>query len=186
LSTNFSIADGQPKSGSSPCAERLRQAFVGYDNLPYVTERDPLRVYVHNSHMNDKLRLGVNEFQTLVNCLPMATVCSEARSHAADFCRTQIKLMSLWYDAADVPNDAGDEMQEHVFVQPPTVMVTNANEKEQGYTGFNSARHLVDIVNRVFGTGVEQIILSSWFNSHNSLEDIYWPHTARTWNSKNM
>jgi hypothetical protein len=116
----------------------------------------------------------------------MATVCSEARSHAADFCRTQIKLMSLWYDADDKPNDAGNEMQEHAFVQPTAIMVTNANETEQGYTGFNSARHLVDVVNRVFGSGVEQIILSSWFNSHNSLEDIYWPHTAQTRISKDM
>jgi hypothetical protein len=115
----------------------------------------------------------------MVNCLPMATVCSEARAQAADICRPQVKLMSLWYDAA-APSDTGYEILERVSVQPTTVMVTTSNEIGKGYTGFNSAEHLVDVVNRVFSSGVERIIWNAWFNSGNSFEDLYWPHTAQT------
>ncbi|KAF2786047.1 hypothetical protein K505DRAFT_422672 [Melanomma pulvis-pyrius CBS 109.77] len=180
-SVQYYIADGQPISCISPCAERLRQALVGYENLPHDTEKQPLRVYVHGSHNRDKLRLGVNEFQTLVNRLPMATVCSEARSQGAIFCQAQIGLANLFYviDAPDEPSDIGDEILKPIFVQQTTVMITNANDKKDGPKGFDSAEHLVDVVDRVFGSCVERIILSSWFRNFNSLEEIYWPHTAQ-------
>jgi hypothetical protein len=188
MSVNFSIADGLPKSCTTPCAERRRQAFVGYDNLPHDTEKQPLRVYVHDSYNKDRMRLSMNEFQILVNCLPMATVCSEARSHAADFCRAQVKLMNLYYaiDAPDEPYDIRDEILEHVFMKPTTVMVTNAARKVDGPVSFDSAEHLVDVVNRVFGNCVERIILNPWFDSIDSLEQIYWPHTAQTRKLKRM
>ncbi|KAF2691410.1 hypothetical protein K458DRAFT_381268 [Lentithecium fluviatile CBS 122367] len=167
---------------TAPCVERRRQAFVGYDNLPHDTERQPLRVYVHDSNNRDKMRLSMNECQTLVNCLPMATVCSEARSHAANFCRAQVKVMDLFYaiDALDELSDIRDEILEHVFVQPTTVMVTNAKRKVDGPVGFESAELLVDVVNRIFGSCVERIILNSWFDSIDTLEQIHWPHTIQT------
>jgi len=184
----FSIADSLPISCISPCAERLRQAFIGYENLPHDTEKQPLRVYIHDSYNRDKLRLSVNEFQTLVNRLPMATVCSEARSQAAIFCRAQIGLVNLFYniDAPSEPNRIGDEVLEPIFMQQTTVMITNANDKKDGPKGFDSAEHLVDVVNRVFGSSVERIILSAWFRNFNSLEEIYWPYTAQILKLKDM
>ena len=126
-SVNFSIADSMPEPCAVPSAERLRQAFVGYDNLPDHIERQPLRLYVYNSR--GKLRVGVNEFQILVNRLPIATVNAEARSHAANFCRTQVKGIDLFYaiDAHDEPSESiQDEILEHVFVKATTVGVTTA------------------------------------------------------------
>jgi hypothetical protein len=185
---NFSIADSQPISCISSCAERLRQAFVGYENLPHNIEKHPLRVYVYDSHNRDKLRLGVNEFQTLVNRLPMATVCSEARSQAATFCQAQIGLANLFYviDAPDKPSDIRDEILKPIFVQQKTVIITSANDKKDGPKGFDSAQHLVDVIDRVFGSCVERIILRSWFRNFNSLEEIYWPHTAQILKLKDM
>ncbi|KAJ4286474.1 hypothetical protein N0V90_013174 [Kalmusia sp. IMI 367209] len=114
--------------------ERLRQAFVGYNNLPQGIGKQPLRFYIHDDGGN--LRLRVNEFQTLVNCLPMATVCSEARSHAIDFCRKQVAIVDIHYTMES--SDVGDEIREHTL-QPTTVMVTNANRPEDGPRGFDSA-----------------------------------------------
>ncbi|KAF2712259.1 hypothetical protein K504DRAFT_464342 [Pleomassaria siparia CBS 279.74] len=175
------IVDSQPISCISPRAERLRQAFVGHENLPHDTEKQPLRVYIYDSCNRDNLRLGGNEFQTLVNCLPMATVCSEARSQATTFCHAQIGLVNLFYaiDAPNEPSDTGDTISEPIFLPRTTVMITNAKNKKDGPKGFNSGEHLVDIVNRVFGSCVERIILNSWFKSSNTLEEFFWPHTAQ-------
>lgn len=174
---NFSIADGQPISCIYQCAERLRQAFVGYENLPHGTEKQPLRVYVHDSYNRDKLRLGVNEFQALVNCLPIAVVCSETRSQAIAFCRAQIRFMNLFYiiDAPDEPSDIGEETLEPIFWQRMTVMITNANDKKDGPKGFDTAKHLVSVVDRVFGSSAERTILSSWLRNFNTMKEINWP-----------
>jgi hypothetical protein len=96
--------------------------------------------------------------------------------------------MNLFYatDAPDKPSDIGDEILEHVFVQPTTVMVTNAKRTVDGPVGFDSAEHLVDVVNRVFGSCVERIILNPWFDSINTLEQIYWPHTVQTQSLEDM
>ena len=134
------IADTLPSSSTTVGAiERLRQAFVGYDDLPQDTERQPLRVYVHDDGEN--IRLCVNEFQTLVNRIPMATVCSEARSHAVKFCHKQIDIVDLHYSAD--PSNTGDEILDHIF-QPMTVMITNANRLEEGPPGFTSADQYVE------------------------------------------
>jgi hypothetical protein len=159
----------------------LRQAFIGADNLPEDTEKQPLRIYVHDSFRLDKLRLGANEFQILVNRLPMATVCSEARSHATAFCRHKTELVNMFYvvDARGEPRDIGREVSEPILTQQKSIMITNAYDKVNGPKGFDSAEHLVDVVVRVFGSCVERIILNSWFRSMNSLEEIYWPHSAQ-------
>lgn len=163
-------------------------------------------MYVRSSHASDKLRLGVNEFQTLVNTLPMANVCSEARSHAANFFRDRVKLIDMWYavDAYDKPSDAGEENSEivdlwedadgsdgqsdaeeeilkPVFMQQTTVLITTGDEMEERHQGrFDSAEHLVNVVSRVFGNGIEQLILRFSFADHNAFNEMYWPHTART------
>ncbi|KAF2791582.1 hypothetical protein K505DRAFT_388891 [Melanomma pulvis-pyrius CBS 109.77] len=182
LLTVVHIADSMLEPCAVPSAERLRQAFIGYDNLPDHIERQPLRLYVCNSR--GKLRVSVNEFQTLVNRLPIATVNADARSHAANFCRTQVKDIDLFYviDAHDEPNESTrDEILEHVFVQATTVRVNTVWDENDGYGAiFGSAEHLVDIVSRVFGTCVERIVFNSWVESHYTLEEIYWPHTVQT------
>ncbi|KAH7138192.1 hypothetical protein B0J11DRAFT_563215 [Dendryphion nanum] len=158
-------------------ADRVREAFIGYDNVPPDVRRQPLRVYVRESHQKDKLRVVVNEFQILVNRLPMATVCFEARSQAAQYCRDQIKTMNLFYaiDAPDAPSSVGYDILEPVFVKPTTVMVTKSDYHVKPGC-FDSPEHLVDVVNRVFGSGVEQINLDFLFHSHNTFEHIYWTH----------
>ncbi|KAJ4289066.1 hypothetical protein N0V90_011408 [Kalmusia sp. IMI 367209] len=173
------VAGSQPISCATGCAERLRQAFVGYNNLPEGTEIQPLRIYVHDS--GDKLRLGINEFQTFINRLPTASVHTEARSHTTDFCRDELKLVNLLYymDTPDEPSDIGDVITEPISFQPPTVMVSNAYRNYHGPKGFKSAEHLVDILHRVFGSGVERIIFNSQVESMNTMEEIYWPNTAK-------
>jgi hypothetical protein len=165
----------------SPFGERLRQAFIGYENLPHDTEKQPLRVYVHDSPNRDRLRLGVNELQTLVNRLPMATVCSEARSHAIAFCQARVEPLNLFYivDTPGEPEGVGAEILEPIVASQTTVMVTNAYDRKFGPKGFDSANHLIDVVDRVFGSCVERIISSSWLRNFNSLEEIYWPHSAQ-------
>jgi hypothetical protein len=193
-STNSSIADGQPTSCASPSAERLRQAFKGYDNLPKDTIKQPLRVYIYDTFNRDKLRLGLNEFQTLLNHLPIATVCSEARAQAVTFCRGLVDLMDLFY-VIDPPGEAsavGDELSGPIFAQPTTIMITKGERRETNEefsTGFNSAEQLVGVVNRVFGTCVERILFNCWFYSTSTLAVVYWPHTSemlKRWRRREM
>jgi hypothetical protein len=179
---HFSIADNMPKSYAVSCTERLRQAFVGYDGLPGHVKRQPLRLYVHN--IRGKLHVGVNEFQTVLNSLPIATVNAEARSQAANFCRSQTKNIDMFYtsDAHDDPSQSiGDEIQEPVFVQATTVGITTTWDENDGRPPiFESAEHLVDIISRVFGTCVERLVFNSVFESHRTLEEMYWPHNVQT------
>ncbi|KAF2447239.1 hypothetical protein P171DRAFT_430148 [Karstenula rhodostoma CBS 690.94] len=182
------IADGVTKC-SSPGAERQRQALVGYDDIPSHTEKDALRVYVQRSRNGDKLRISVNEFQTLVNRLPMATVCTEARSAALEACRAKVQMMNIIYSieiTPEVTEDFSDSLQKPISPQPTTVVVTNMimahpQPPEHCPPGFDSAEHVVDIVSRVFGSGVTRITLNPWAHSHHEdLESIYWPHTEKT------
>ncbi|KAF2451748.1 hypothetical protein P171DRAFT_426216 [Karstenula rhodostoma CBS 690.94] len=183
------IGDSSPHSPTAPGAiERLRQAFVGYNNLPQDTEIQPLRLYVNDD--GGKLRLRVNEFQTLVNHLPIATVCSEARPHAIDFCRKQVNILDLHYTKD--PSNVDHELIEHAL-RPTTVMVTNMvleeglfDGPEDSIRGFNSADHLVAIIDRIFGSCVENLVLNSWCHSAQTLERIYWPHIGRTRDRKDM
>ncbi|KAF2445321.1 hypothetical protein P171DRAFT_263857 [Karstenula rhodostoma CBS 690.94] len=176
------IADRQLKSCMSQdaYAERLRQAFIGYDSLPEGTERQPLRVYVYDS--GDKLKLGINEFQTLVNAFPIAAVCTEARFQIVNFCRAQIGLVDLFCYHADAPpnelSDFGQELSEPVFNQPMAVVITNSYDKDEGPGAFKSAAHLVNILHRVFGNAVERIIMRGWFRSFRTMEELYWPNAA--------
>lgn len=81
----------------------------------------------------------MNEFQTVLNGLPMATVCSEARSHATAFCQAQLGPVNLFYavDANNKPSDYRDEISEPIFAQQTTVIITNAYNKEDGPKGFD-------------------------------------------------
>lgn len=183
LGDMLQIADGQPTSCKSQntYAERLRQAYVGYDSLPEGTEKQPLRLYVHD--YGDRLKLSMNEFRTFVNTFTMATVCTEARSQIEIFCRAQIWLVDLfcYYPNAspDHPKHLEQEISDPVFTTPMTVMITNSYDKDKGPEAFKSAVHLVDILRRVFSNGVERIILCGWFLSFRSMEELYWPNTAQ-------
>jgi hypothetical protein len=57
----------------------------------------PLRVYVRGPYDGRKTRLEVNEFERLVNSLPISAVSCEARSQAADLCRSRVLLIELIY-----------------------------------------------------------------------------------------
>jgi hypothetical protein len=153
--------------------------LIGYDNLPDSTERHFLRLYIYASSHTDDLHFGENEFQTLLNRLPMATACSEARANAIKFCRAQIKLVNLFRIVED-PVPDGDLILEPVFTDMTTVMVTTARRHpEDGPEGFESPNEVVDIIARVFGSGVQNIIWSPWCPSGFKMSDIYWPHTPQ-------
>jgi hypothetical protein len=127
----------------------------------------------------DELRLGEDEFQTLLNRLPMANACSEARANAIKFCRAQIKFINLFRVVED-PIPDRKPILEPVFTNMTTVMVTTARRHpEDGPEGFDSPEQLVDVIARVFGSGVEKIIWSAWCPSGFAMSDIYWPHTPR-------
>jgi hypothetical protein len=73
-----------------------------------------------------------------------------------------------------------DLILEPVFTDMTTVMVTTARcHPEDGPEGFDSPEQLVDVITRVFGTGVEKIIWSAWCPSGHAMSDIYWPHTSQ-------
>jgi hypothetical protein len=153
--------------------------LIGYDNLPDSTERQFLRLYIYASRHTDDLHYGENEFQTLLNRLPMATTCSEARANAIKFCRAQIKLVNLFRVVED-PISEGIPILEPVFTDMTTIMVTTARcHPEDGPEGFDSPEQLVDVIARVFGRGVEKIIWSAWCPSGFKISDIYWPHTLQ-------
>jgi hypothetical protein len=172
------IADTQTEVCTDPHAERQRQAIVGYDDLPDSIERQPLRLYVYASHDTDELRLVANEAQTLANCLPMATVCVDARKYAVELCLSRIKLMNLLHVVED-PIPDGTQILDPVFPQLTTVMVMTArSHPEDAPEGFDSVEHCVDVISRVFGSNVQKIIWNNWSQSGNSLSDIYWPHTS--------
>ena len=45
---------------------------------------------------------------------------------------------------------------------------------------FESAENFVEILSRIFGSRVERIEMSSWFENYHKFEDMYWPHTLKT------
>ncbi|PVI04268.1 hypothetical protein DM02DRAFT_611685 [Periconia macrospinosa] len=174
-----------------PCttshAERQRQALLGYDSIPdskdEKRQREHLRLYIYASSKTDELRLGKNEFQTLINRFSVATACSEARAHVIEFCRRQIEFVTLFRIIEDQPSTKNSVLKNPVLEQPvftdmTTVMVTTARfHPENGpEEGFDSPDQVVEIVARVFGNGVKKIIWSAWCHPW-GMDNVYWPHT---------
>ncbi|KAF2001270.1 hypothetical protein P154DRAFT_562864 [Amniculicola lignicola CBS 123094] len=157
-------------------AERLRQAFIGYENISPDSERQRLRLYVHDSHRTGRLHLGKNEFQILVNYLPIATACSEARSHAIEYCLSQVEFPELWYNTTEEPGYVGDEIREPISLQPTTIILAKSDFEDRPGQ-FNSAEHLVDVVKHVFGSKIHRIIMNLVFRSYNTFAQMYWPYT---------
>ena len=138
------------------------------------------------------MRVVANELQVPIGCLPMSTVSHEARSHAADFCHSKVKVTDMFYsiDApGDKDRDVGTEILDHVLAQPTTVIVTKSRPRPSEPidrkfpnidADFESPEHLVDAVSRAFGSSVERIILDIGADVNDDLETIYWPHTLQT------
>ncbi|PVH99367.1 hypothetical protein DM02DRAFT_656422 [Periconia macrospinosa] len=179
------IADGLSKFSTKPgAAERLRQAFVGYESLPEGVEKQPLRLCVNDN--GERVRLLMNEFQTLVNRVPIATVCLESRLQAIDFCRSRVDIVDLHYTID--PSDRGDEIINRLL-QPTTVVVTNTYNPYEPWDApseFDSAEHFVAKIDRLFGSNVEHVVLNRSFYSFTALERIYWPHVGCTRDREKM
>lgn len=171
------------ESCTAPHAERQRQALVGYDSMPDSKERDHqkqhLRLHVYASRQTNELRVGENEFQTLVNRLPMASVCNEARAHAIKLLRAQIEFVALFRLVEDQLPDANPVLEQPVFTDMTTVMVTTSRfHPEDGpEERYGTPHEVVDVVARVFGSGVKKIIWSPWCHNAFAMSDFYWPHT---------
>lgn len=182
-----------------------RHGLVYYkhgDNFLVSHERDGiekqiLRVYIHEEGKTGDLRLGANEFNALVNRLPMATVCSEARLHAMQYCLEQVPIVHMWY--ADDPTEQemklGQRLQPGIKITEPIPVQHGAVMLSLGYLQrlnddrwerFESAHDLVETVGRVFGPSIERIVLDSWCGSDDVFSDIYWEHTAQTLQSQSM
>jgi hypothetical protein len=127
------------------------------------------------------MRVGVNEFLALVNCLPMAAVCHEARSHAMNFCRSQVTIVDLRY-STDAQCAIADEPRPRGLLQPTTVVVTKSRFNFPGTVkDFESPGHLADVVTELFGNNIERLVLNIWASTEDTLETLYWPHSAQTW-----
>ncbi|KAJ4983405.1 hypothetical protein SVAN01_11097, partial [Stagonosporopsis vannaccii] len=171
------IIDNEPELCTTPHAERQRQAIVGYDDLPDSTERQPLRLHVYASSQLGKLCLGEDEFQTLVNRLPVATTCSEARTIAVKLLRARTPFIDLLCTITDQLCNRRPILKP-VFTDVTTVTVTTARfHPEHAPEGFDSPHQVVDVVARVFGSAVKKIIWSAWCHTAFAMTDIYWPHT---------
>lgn len=138
---------------------------------------------VYVSTNNGKIYFSTDELQILLGSLTVASVCSEARSQTIKFCQEQIRFTHLIYpDLDEGKNSAGDEASRPLFVHPKKIMISNRQEIKglmDPVEGFESAEQLLDVVNRVFGSWAEHIILTSWVHGTCSLEEIYWPHSSR-------
>ncbi|CAI6338352.1 unnamed protein product [Periconia digitata] len=182
------IADGASKLSTKLGAEeRLRQAFVGYESLPQDVEKQPLRVCVNDN--GKRVHLHVNEIQTLVNRLPIATVCSESRRQAIAFCLSQVDIVDLHY-AIDANDYSGDEMIDGLLLlNPTTVVVTNTYRPHDAWDAlreFDSAEQFVTTIDRFFGSSVKHVVLNLWFHASETLERVYWPHLECTRDNKQL
>ncbi|KAJ4296735.1 hypothetical protein N0V90_006783 [Kalmusia sp. IMI 367209] len=174
--------------------ESWRQAFVNYDDLPTEPDRAPLGLFVLDPYNGQKMRVDLNDLETLINYLPISAVSREARFQAINFCRTRVSYMRLWYynkspfkdvGHLELPEDetnsiivrdhGGLNTLEHIFAQPKTLMVSTS-----GLESFESPEHFVDVVIRFFGHKVERLILNFINPWEETLEQVYWPHKAET------
>jgi hypothetical protein len=109
----------------------------------------------------------------------MATACSEARANTIKSYQAQVKFVNLFRVVEDHLRDR-KPILEPVFTDMATVMVTTSrSHPEDGPEGFDSPDQLVDVIARVFGSGVQKIIWSAWCQSGFAISDIYWPHTLQ-------
>lgn len=184
------ITDGLPRWCVGQSAERRRQAFVGHDNLPPRKARLLLRVRIRDPYNGRKMRLEEDDFETLVNCLPLSAVCREARAHAAEMCQALAPHVRFDYDtrelwSLDPPEDDADpillrdvhclpgaESLEHAFSQPTTLTVYG------GRAQFKSPQHLVALISRFFGTRIERLVLELWIDAHDRRARPYWAETV--------
>jgi hypothetical protein len=110
----------------------------------------------------------------------MATACHKARAIAIKFVRAQIKIVDLFREVGKQLPEGGKLILEPVFKDMETVMVTTSRfHPEDSPEGFDSPEQLVDVVARVFGSGVESVIWSAWCQSGFAMSDVYWPHTVQ-------
>jgi hypothetical protein len=171
-------------------AERRRQAFTGHDSLPPRRHRRFLQVRIRDPYDGRKIRLEEDDFETLVNCLPLSAVCREARANTAESCWALATHIHFKYDAhefwslgapdpehesepvllRDLHCIPGAETLEHVFAQPTTLTING------GRGQFKSPEHLVEVVSRFFGNRVERLILEFWINHSDPPERPYWAH----------
>jgi hypothetical protein len=167
-------------------AERRRQALVG--SLPG-KNRLALRVYIRDPYNGLKLRFEEDDFESLVDCLPLSAVCRETRIHVAEYCHSLVPHVQFEYDTSTLwslepPEDGaqpvvlrnvhclpGAETLEHVFSRPTTLTV-NAGE-------FKSAEHLVAMVFRFFGNRVRRLVLDLVVHEGDPIERAYWTDSVK-------
>ncbi|KAF2451203.1 hypothetical protein P171DRAFT_886 [Karstenula rhodostoma CBS 690.94] len=79
--------------------------------------------------------------------------------------------------------EPGTKITEPIFIQHKAVMLSLGylqRLNDDRWKLLESADDLVETVGRVFSPNIERIILDSWCGPHDVFSDIYWEHTART------
>jgi len=175
------IANGLPPWFENSRAERRRQALVGgISGKP----KPALRVYILDPYHGLKLRLE-DEFETLVDCLPISAVSYETRVCVTEFCRLLVPHIRFEYETTPLwslePPTKDDEpvllrnlewsrkaeTLERAIPQPTTLTVEMGN--------FESVDHFVGMVSRLFGNRIQRLVLDETVCNTVSFENVYWP-----------
>lgn len=177
------IAVQLPRWFYSSWAERRRRAIVA--SLSGENKTTLLYVHIRDPYNGLKLRFEEDEFETLVDCLPISAVCRETRMIVAEFCQSLVPRMQFKYDTShlwslerpkqgaapivlrSVHSNPRAETLEHVFSQP-TALAVNAGH-------FKSAEHLVGMIFRFFGSRIRRLVMDLKTGSGNPIKRAYWP-----------
>jgi hypothetical protein len=179
------VADRLPPSFNRPWAERRRQAIVGYS---LGKDRLALSVRIRDPFNGLKLDFEKDEFESLVDCFPISSVCYETRINVAKFCRLLVPHVRFNYDTHTLlcamprveydtstlwslepppPSSShwlpGFGNFKRVFTRPTTLTV-NADQ-------FRSAEHLVGTVLWLFGNRIQRLVINLY---QESVKRAYW------------
>jgi hypothetical protein len=170
--------------------DRRRQAFAG--GLAG-REKSALVVSIRDPYDGLKMRVEEDDFEGLVNCLPISAVCREARKQVAEFCVPLVPHIRFNYDpypfyTLEPPEKgaqplvlrslhclSGTQDLEHAFPQPIKLSINHAGR-------FKSAEYLAQMASRFFGNKIQRLALSLILNERDELEAAY-PTAIRKLNS---
>jgi len=181
------ITNGLPPWFENPWAERRRQALAGgISGKPKLA----LCVRILDPYKGMKLRLEEDDFETLVDCLPISAVSYEVRICVSEFCQLLVPHVQFKYETTPLWSlkpptkdtrpvllrslewSCEAETLAHVFPQPTTLTVLMGE--------FESAEHFVELVSRFFGNRLQRLVLDQAIDNIASFERAYWPSTSKT------
>lgn len=170
--------------------DRRREAFAG--GLAG-REKSALVVSIRDPYDGLKMLVEEDEFEGLVNCLPISAVCRKARKQVATFCGRLVPHIRFNYDLypfytleplekgaqplvlRSLQCLSGTQDLEHAFPQPIKLSINHAGR-------FKSAEYLAQMASRFFGNKIQRLALSLTLSERDELEAAY-PTSIRKLNS---